>query len=186
MVWYFIGVYIIKKTLHGRLEIQNFSSHVEKIFQHSTRNFVSPRSHVISSILKINILYNNLYSDSSPDHLQSSTSPLPLSHCSCSAGCSTRRCPCVRENIKCQNCRCGAPCKNPLNILAEFGVDLDKATSDFCLMQKLPKVCSMSGPLYQTCDCLLITTCLTLKFLHHWCFCWNMHYLFYGAIKFQE
>ena len=90
-------------------------------------------------------LYNNLDSESSPDHLQSSTSPLLLSHCSCSAGCSTKRCSCVRENIKCQDCRCGAPCKNPLNIMVEFGVDLDKATSDICLMQKLPKVCSMSG-----------------------------------------
>ena len=92
-------------------------------------------------------LYNNLDSESSPDHLQSSTSPLLLSHCSCSAGCSTKRCSCVRENIKCQDCRCGAPCKNPLNIMAEFGVDVDRATSDLCLMQKLPKVCSMSDPL---------------------------------------
>ena len=33
MVWYFISVYIINRTLHGRLEIRNFSSHVEKIFQ---------------------------------------------------------------------------------------------------------------------------------------------------------
>ena len=102
-----------------------------------------------------NSLFNNLDSHSSPDHFQSSTSPLPLSHCSCSAGCSTKRCSCVRENIKCQDCRCGAPCKNPLNIMAEFGVDVDKATSDICLMQKLPKVCSMPGPPYQTSDCLL-------------------------------
>ena len=29
MVWYFIGVYIINKTLQGRLEIRN--SHVEKL-----------------------------------------------------------------------------------------------------------------------------------------------------------
>ena len=57
MVWYFIGVYIINRTLRGRLEIRNFSSRVEKIFhewahifQHSKRNFVSPRGHVISSI----------------------------------------------------------------------------------------------------------------------------------------
>ena len=28
MVWYFIGVYIINRTLHGRLEIENFSSRV--------------------------------------------------------------------------------------------------------------------------------------------------------------
>ena len=46
MVWYFIGVYII----NGRLEIRNFSSSVENIFQHSKRNFVSPSGHVISSL----------------------------------------------------------------------------------------------------------------------------------------
>ena len=61
MVWYFISVYIINRILHGRLEIRNFSSHVENIslvccahswniFQHSKRNFLSPRDHVISSI----------------------------------------------------------------------------------------------------------------------------------------
>ena len=62
MIWYLIGVYITNRTLHGRLEIPNFSSRVEKnisfircahswnIFQHSKRNFVSPRGHVISSI----------------------------------------------------------------------------------------------------------------------------------------
>ena len=32
MVWYFFGVYIINRTLQGRLEIRNFSSRVEKIF----------------------------------------------------------------------------------------------------------------------------------------------------------
>ena len=59
----FIGVYIINRTLHGRLEIRNFSSHVEKnislicvIFQHSKRNFISLRSHVISSIKNITII----------------------------------------------------------------------------------------------------------------------------------
>ena len=30
MVWYFIGVYIINRTFHGRLEIRHFSSRVEK------------------------------------------------------------------------------------------------------------------------------------------------------------
>ena len=48
-VWYLIGVYIIKRTLHGHLEIWNFSSHVEKQ-QHSKRNSVYPCGHVISSI----------------------------------------------------------------------------------------------------------------------------------------
>ena len=33
MVWYFIGVYIINRTLQGRLEIRDFSSRVEKIVQ---------------------------------------------------------------------------------------------------------------------------------------------------------
>ena len=61
MVWYFFGVYITNRTLCGRLKIWNFSSRVDnnftsslcsfmKYFQHSKRNFVSPRSHVISSI----------------------------------------------------------------------------------------------------------------------------------------
>ena len=54
MVWYFIGVYIINRTLHGRLEIRNFSSRVEKIFHSfaiffNTSNTTSPRGHVISS-----------------------------------------------------------------------------------------------------------------------------------------
>ena len=34
MVWHFIGV-LINKTLHGHLEIQNFSSRVEKYLTHS-------------------------------------------------------------------------------------------------------------------------------------------------------
>ena len=60
IIWYFIGVYIINRILHGRLEKRNFSSLVEKfhsfaaltreIFQHLKRNFVSPRGHVISSL----------------------------------------------------------------------------------------------------------------------------------------
>ena len=50
MVWYFIGVYIIHRTLHGCLEIQNLSSSVEKIFQHSKGNFVSPSSLLYISI----------------------------------------------------------------------------------------------------------------------------------------
>ena len=41
MVLYFIGVYIINRTLHGRLEIPNFSSRVEKkYFTRSLRSLV--------------------------------------------------------------------------------------------------------------------------------------------------
>ena len=32
MVWYFTGVYTTNKTIHGRSEMSNFSSSVEKIF----------------------------------------------------------------------------------------------------------------------------------------------------------
>ena len=32
MVWYFIGVYVLNRTSHGHLEIQNCFSHVEKYF----------------------------------------------------------------------------------------------------------------------------------------------------------
>ena len=72
MVWYFIGVYIINRTLHGCLEIWNFSSQVEKnislvrcahlwnVFEHSRRNFVSPCGHVMSSIRVRNWVYVQL------------------------------------------------------------------------------------------------------------------------------
>lgn len=57
-VWIFSGVYMINRILHGGLAIQNFSSRDEKYFtrllhsfaryfQHSERNFVSPRSHIL-------------------------------------------------------------------------------------------------------------------------------------------
>ena len=60
MVWYFIGGYMVSGTLHGCLEIQNFSSRVEEILhsfavlirekQHSKRNFVFLRGNVLSSM----------------------------------------------------------------------------------------------------------------------------------------
>ena len=37
MVWYFIGVYVLKRTSHGHLEIQNCFSRVEKYFTCSLR-----------------------------------------------------------------------------------------------------------------------------------------------------
>ena len=59
---HFINIYIINRTLHGRLGIRILSSSAESIshsfasltreryFQHSKIKFVSPRGHVISSI----------------------------------------------------------------------------------------------------------------------------------------
>ena len=60
MAWYFIGVYIINRTLHGHLEIRNFSC-VEKIFHlfatltreiffNPRREIPYPRAAIISSI----------------------------------------------------------------------------------------------------------------------------------------
>ena len=40
MVWHFIGVYIINRTLHDRLEIRNFFSRVEKYFTRSLHSLV--------------------------------------------------------------------------------------------------------------------------------------------------
>ena len=48
MVWYFIDVYIINKTLHVRLEIRNFSSLVEKIFH----SFATPTREIFFSTLE--------------------------------------------------------------------------------------------------------------------------------------
>ena len=61
MVWYFIDVYIINRTLHGRLEIQNFSSHVEKIFQSfaalTCEIFCNTQRKIFISAQPCNILY---------------------------------------------------------------------------------------------------------------------------------
>ena len=64
MVWHFISVYIMNRTLHGRLEIRNFSSHVEKnislircahaivkYFSTLQEKFcISPHGHVIAEL----------------------------------------------------------------------------------------------------------------------------------------
>ena len=65
MVWYFIGVYIINRTLHGDLEIWNFSSRVEKYFTRSLRSLVkyySPFEETFRiSARPCNILYLKRY-----------------------------------------------------------------------------------------------------------------------------
>ena len=56
MICCFVDVYTINRTLHGRLEIQNLPSCVEKYFmsqcnEHSeSENFVSPCGHAILSM----------------------------------------------------------------------------------------------------------------------------------------
>ena len=71
MIQYFIGVYIIKRILHGRLEKQNFSSRVEKYFTRSLRSLakysstleekfrISARPCNISSVSSIGMLRTN-------------------------------------------------------------------------------------------------------------------------------
>ena len=56
MVLYFIGVYIINRTLHGRLEIRNFSSRVENISTLEEKFCISARP---CNILYIPILASN-------------------------------------------------------------------------------------------------------------------------------
>ena len=46
MVWYFIDVYIINRTLHVRLEIRKFSSLVEKIFH----SFATPTREIFLTL----------------------------------------------------------------------------------------------------------------------------------------
>ena len=79
MVWHFIGVYIRNRTLHDRLEIRNFFSRVE-IFQHSKKNFVSPRGHVISSISYI-IIGCTLSCKDTFEKCGATVSPWPLQYC---------------------------------------------------------------------------------------------------------
>ena len=47
MVWYFIGVYVMNRTMYGRLKTLHFSSRIP----HLKRHFVSLRGNVISSII---------------------------------------------------------------------------------------------------------------------------------------
>ena len=61
MVWHFIGVYIINRTLHDCLEIRNFSLSVEKHFTRSLRSLVKYFSTLKEkfriSVRPCNILY---------------------------------------------------------------------------------------------------------------------------------
>ena len=82
MVWHFIGVYIINRTLHGRLEIRNFSSRVEKYFTRSLRSlvkyFLTLEEKFRISARPCNILY--LYTRVKRDNVEQSQF---LSTCEC-------------------------------------------------------------------------------------------------------
>ena len=57
MVWYFISVYIKNRTLHGRLEIPNFSSSVEKNMRSLVKYFSTLKEKFRISGRRCNILY---------------------------------------------------------------------------------------------------------------------------------
>ncbi|XP_035665134.1 uncharacterized protein LOC118408430 [Branchiostoma floridae] len=60
--------------------------------------------------------------------------------CSCSSGCSSRRCGCWSCMRPCEpSCQC-TNCNNPLMVLRQFGVDVDKALEDDCLVLNFAKV----------------------------------------------
>ena len=65
MVWHFIGIYIINRTLHDRLEIQNFSSRVEKYFMSErserVKYFSTLKEKFRISAWPCNILYIVIY-----------------------------------------------------------------------------------------------------------------------------
>ena len=58
VTWYFIGVYIINRTFHGRLEIRNFSSRVEETFRISARPCIYPLYILISRCDYFGFLYD--------------------------------------------------------------------------------------------------------------------------------
>ncbi|XP_019641198.1 PREDICTED: uncharacterized protein LOC109482799 [Branchiostoma belcheri] len=67
----------------------------------------------------------------------------PSDSCSCSTGCSSRRCGCWSCMRPCEpSCSC-TNCNNPLMILKQFGVDADKALEDDCLVVNFAKVSNL-------------------------------------------
>ena len=87
----------------------------------------------------INSFHYQLDLEPSPKSRQYYQTSDSLKVCCCTSGCISKRCSCIREQRKCQDCSC-VSCDNPLNILEEFGVNLAEAGNDSCLMQNLPKV----------------------------------------------
>ena len=70
----------------------------------------------------------------------SSSSSSTEATCACTSGCNSQRCKCVKANGKCSgDCKCTA-CKNPLNVLGNYGVDVAAAKEDKCLMQNIFRV----------------------------------------------
>ena len=64
MVWHFIGVYIINRTLHGRLEIRNFSSiFITLASRNNTQKyrFMMPTSLLLIYYYVLLSLINELY-----------------------------------------------------------------------------------------------------------------------------
>ncbi|XP_070567782.1 uncharacterized protein [Ptychodera flava] len=82
-------------------------------------------------------------SDCSPDWSNSSFCSDDAKPCGCKNMCRTSHCRCVRLNGACTDaCRCKI-CFNPSNklqILEQYGLDVDECTRDVCLMEALPKL----------------------------------------------
>ncbi|XP_078692634.1 uncharacterized protein LOC144922610 [Branchiostoma floridae x Branchiostoma belcheri] len=68
-------------------------------------------------------------------------SSLPtVSKCGCKGNCGSTRCGCVKRGSACgDSCKC-AGCKNPFNILQEYGIDCAAAARDRCLMDNIFKI----------------------------------------------
>ncbi|XP_002739998.1 uncharacterized protein LOC100366988 [Saccoglossus kowalevskii] len=64
--------------------------------------------------------------------------------CGCKLSCDSNRCRCRKNGLVCgDNCKCDCNCSNPMNkleIIAEYGVDVEKCKEDICLMQNITKM----------------------------------------------
>jgi len=59
--------------------------------------------------------------------------------CNCRFGCRSKKCSCARQGKPClsdSGCRCNS-CDNPLNVLHQWGVDIQWATKQSCLMDNI-------------------------------------------------
>ena len=77
--WYFIGVYIINRTLHGGLEIRNFSSSVEKYFIFPAQPFnILYLLHILNACIHLIVSGCMRVDASFPDRNTASLCPLSM------------------------------------------------------------------------------------------------------------
>ncbi|KAI8506565.1 hypothetical protein Bbelb_159920 [Branchiostoma belcheri] len=85
-----------------------------------------------------------------PEPENKKPSPPTVSKCGCIGDCGSKRCGCVKKGSACgDSCKCTS-CKNPFNILQEYGIDCAAAARDKCLMDNIFKIEDLRGRLEET------------------------------------